>query len=169
MCCSGSRTVHSRRRRMTSRCGLVYTYSASASTDAHTDMFTSIKSSSKAWIEVALPSSVWSRHTNPGVASATALIGSSAAMKSASTGSPGGALKRATFSCARWKSGATPRRLIQIYFEPDVGGALVGAPARRQVLGQMQSPAAHAVEVVVAHLGREAHALVDDLRPQGLA
>src|SRR3954454_20275959 len=119
-------------------------------------MFTSMRSSSKAWIEVAFPSSVWRRHTNPGAASAIALIGSSAAMKSASTGSPGGALKRATLSWARWKPGATWRRLTEVDFEPDVRGALVCAPARRQVLGQVEAPAAHAVEVVVADLRREA-------------
>src|SRR4051794_12145319 len=87
-------------------------------------------------------------------------------MKSSSTGSPGGALKRATLSWARWCRAVTRRSLTEVDFEPDVRGALVGAPARREVLREVQAPAAYAVEVVVADLGGEADALVDDLGPQ---
>src|SRR3954447_12275726 len=132
-------------------------------------MFTSMRSSSYAWMAVAFPSSVCRRHTNPGAASAIALIGSSAAMKSASTGSPGGALKRATLSCARWCRAATRRSLPEVYLEPDVRGAFVRAPARGELLGQVEPPAADAIEVVVADLGRGDAALVDDPRPPRLA
>jgi hypothetical protein len=52
-------------------------------------------SSSNARIEVASPSSSWRRQTNPGVASASALIGSSAATNSASWGESSGACARA--------------------------------------------------------------------------
>jgi nucleotide-binding universal stress UspA family protein len=59
-------------------------------------------SHSNASIDVAFPSSSWSRQTNPGAASATALTGSSAAMKSASSGDSVGATSRAMLTCARW-------------------------------------------------------------------
>src|SRR3954463_14530620 len=65
-------------------------------------MLMSRRSSSNAWMEVAFPSSVWSRHTNPDAASAIALSGSSAATKPAIAASSSGSLKRAMFSWARW-------------------------------------------------------------------
>src|SRR3954452_269782 len=131
-------------------------------------MLISRRSSSNAWIEVALPSSVWSRHTKPGAVSAIALSGSSAATKPAISGSSSGSLKRAMFSWARWYGPIRWRLTREIYFEPDVRGALVGAPAARQVLGQVKAPAADPVEIAVARLRREAHALVDDLRADGV-
>jgi hypothetical protein len=60
-----------------------------------------IRSSSKGRMEVASPSSVWSRHTNPGLWSARALIGSSAATNPASSGPSSGARTVATFTWAR--------------------------------------------------------------------
>ena len=47
--------------------------------DSQTDMFTMSRSSSHGRIAVALPLSSWRRHTNPGLPSATALMGSMAA------------------------------------------------------------------------------------------
>ena len=82
-----------------------YTNAASASGVSQTDMFTMTPalpawSHSKARTEVALPSSVCSRHTNPGAASAAALTGSSAATKSASCGLSSGARSRPMFTWA---------------------------------------------------------------------
>jgi hypothetical protein len=57
-------------------------------------------SHSNARTAVALPSSVCSRHTNPGAASAAALTGSSAATKSVSYGLSSGARSFAMFTCA---------------------------------------------------------------------
>jgi hypothetical protein len=57
-------------------------------------------SHSKARTEVALPSSVCSRHRKPGAASAAALTGSSAATKSASAGLSSGTRSRATLTWA---------------------------------------------------------------------
>ncbi len=76
-----------------------YTYAASASTDSHTDMLTSTPalppwSQRNAWTEVAFPSSVCSRHTNPGAVSAAALTGSRAATKPASRGLSSGSSSR---------------------------------------------------------------------------
>ena len=80
---------HWRRRRSTAMCAGPYTYAPSASTDSQTDMLIRMPPSapsascSKARIAVAFPSSVCSRHTNPGAASATAFTESSAATKPA--------------------------------------------------------------------------------------
>src|SRR5262245_13161239 len=63
-------------------------------------MFTRIRSSSNAWIEVALPSSVCRRQTKPGLSSAIALIGSSISTKPASGGESIGALNLAMLICA---------------------------------------------------------------------
>ena len=52
---------------------------------------------------MALPSSVWSRHTNPGLRSASALMGSSWDRKPSMIGSSRGARIRPMFACARWK------------------------------------------------------------------
>src|SRR4029453_16671924 len=60
-----------------------------------------IRSSSKGRMAVASPSSVWSRHTNPGLASARALTGSSSATKPASSGPSRGARRVAMFTWAR--------------------------------------------------------------------
>ena len=49
---------------------------------------------------VALPVSSFSRHTNPGEASASALMRSRLATKSASSGESSGARSRAMLSCA---------------------------------------------------------------------
>ena len=57
-------------------------------------------SHSKARTAVALPSSVCSRHTNPGAPSAAALTGSSAATKPASAGLSSGVRNRATLTWA---------------------------------------------------------------------
>ena len=48
------------------------------------------RSSPKAVIAVASPSSVWSRHTNPGAASAAALTGASRSTNSLSSGESSG-------------------------------------------------------------------------------
>ena len=82
-----------------------YTNAASVSTDSHTDMLTRTpalpaRSHSNACTDVALPSSVCSRQTNPGAASAAAFTGSRAATKSASSGLSRGSRIRATFTCA---------------------------------------------------------------------
>ena len=72
--------------------------------DSQTDMLRTIRSSSgNARMAVALPSSVWKRHTKPVVASATALIGSSASMNSATSGESTGARRRPTLIWASWK------------------------------------------------------------------
>src|SRR5690348_7852294 len=63
-------------------------------------MFTRNLGSSDTRMSVALPLADCRRHTNPGEDSASALIRSSAAMKSASSGLPGGATARPTFNCA---------------------------------------------------------------------
>ena len=57
-------------------------------------------SHSNARTAVAFPSSVCSRQTNPGAASAAALTGSSAATKPASSGLSSGARSRPMFTCA---------------------------------------------------------------------
>ena len=76
-----------------------YTKSASDSIDSHTDMLRIMRSSpGNARMDVALPSSVWRRQTNPEVASARALIGSRLAMNSAVAGSSTGARSRPMFS-----------------------------------------------------------------------
>ena len=99
-------TDHWRRRRSTAMCAGPYTYAPSASTDSHTDMLIRMPPSapsascSKARIAVAFPSSVCSRHTNPGAASATAFTESSAATKPASRRLSNGAVNRPMFTCA---------------------------------------------------------------------
>lgn len=75
---SSSFTNHLRRCRMISTCAVLKTKSASCSRDSQTDMLTKMESSPKARNDVASPASSWRRHTKPGAASATALIGSSA-------------------------------------------------------------------------------------------
>src|SRR5436305_1304403 len=60
-----------------------------------------IRSSSYGRRYVALPSSVCSRHTNPGLPSASALISSRRATKPAMTASSSGAFMRAMFTWAR--------------------------------------------------------------------
>ena len=57
--------------------------------------------SGSGWNDVALPLSSCKRHTNPGAASAIALIGSRLATKSAVSGASIGWRRRATFSWAR--------------------------------------------------------------------
>src|SRR5262245_14083808 len=93
-------SVHSRRRRNTSLWRERYTNASRSSNDSHTDMFTRIRSSSNAWIEVALPFSVCRRQTKPGLSSAIALIGSSISTKPAIIGESMGALNRAMLICA---------------------------------------------------------------------
>lgn len=97
-----------RRRRITCRCCPENTKSPSACTDAHVVRFTitpwlSPTSQPNARTAVALPSSVCSRHRNPPAASPSALISSSAAMNSVSTGESIGASSRDTLTCARSK------------------------------------------------------------------
>ncbi len=75
-----------------------------ASRSVHTDRLIRMLSSSKTRTAVASPSSVWRRQTKPGLASARALIGSRAAMNSATCGSSTGATSRPTLTCARWCS-----------------------------------------------------------------
>jgi len=58
------------------------------------------RASSKAEMPVALPLSSWSRQTNPGLASASALIDARFDRKSSILGSSMGARRRPTFSCA---------------------------------------------------------------------
>src|SRR6266542_627527 len=99
---SARRWNHSRRRRMTSRWRLEYTKSRSASSDSQTERLTISRSSSKGRICVAFPLSVCSRQTKPGLWSASRLIGSSSAMKSASSVLSTGALGSAMFTWARW-------------------------------------------------------------------
>ena len=77
--------------------------------DAQTDMFTMSRSSSHGRIAVALPLSSWRRHTNPGLTSATALMGSMAAKNSATIGSSRSARRRAMLSWAMCIG--TPRAL----------------------------------------------------------
>ena len=57
--------------------------------------------SGSGWIDVALPLSSCKRQTNPGAASAIALIGSRLATNSAVSGASIGWCRRATLSCAR--------------------------------------------------------------------
>jgi hypothetical protein len=59
-------------------------------------------SSSNTRTAVASPSSVCSRQTKPGAASASAFTGSSASTKPASAGSVSGATGRATLTWASW-------------------------------------------------------------------
>jgi hypothetical protein len=60
-----------------------------------------IRSSSKARIDVASPSSVCRRHTNPGAASAIAFTGSSISTKPRSCSESIGASRTAMLTCAR--------------------------------------------------------------------
>src|SRR5438046_1778787 len=76
-------------------------------------MLMSSSSSSKTWIEVALPVSSWSRQTKPGDTSASALIGSSAAMNSATSGASVGATMRPMLIWARWKS--SPGSTVELW------------------------------------------------------
>ena len=69
--------------------------------DDHTLMLMRNRSSSVGRIELASPASVWSRQTNPGSASASALIGASCARKPSMAGDSTGAKVRPTFSWAR--------------------------------------------------------------------
>src|SRR4029079_577218 len=95
-------------------------------------MLTISRSSSKGRIAVASPSSVCSRHTNPGAASARAVTGSHASTNPASSGSVSGATGRPMFS---WAS-STPPTLPALgpgVFEYRVGerledGAAEGGP-----------------------------------------
>src|SRR4051794_1824448 len=61
--------------------------------------------------------------------------------------------------------GLSGRRLVRAHvdLEPDVRAALVGAPARRELLNEVQAPTADLLEVVVALDGRKSRALVGDL------
>jgi hypothetical protein len=65
-------------------------------------MFTISRSSSNARMDVASPSAVCSRQTKPGLASAIALTGASAATNSASSGVSSGSRGIAMLTCARW-------------------------------------------------------------------
>src|SRR5579883_2616625 len=63
-------------------------------------MLTRNLGSSETRMSVALPLDDCRRHTKPGEDSASALMRSSAAMKSANSELPGGATARPTFNCA---------------------------------------------------------------------
>src|SRR5438128_786442 len=76
-------------------------------------MFTSIMSSPSTRSAVALPSSVWRRHTKPGAASARAFTGSGSSMKSASWDESGCASTRATFSWASQQVGEGGVRAVE--------------------------------------------------------
>src|SRR5438105_14920818 len=89
-------------------------------------MFTIIMSSPRTRSAVALPSSVWRRHTNPGEASASALIGSSCSTKPASWGDSSGASTRATFIWASHQSA--------------IPSLLVGGPDQHLVDGNSSGP-----------------------------
>src|SRR5262245_49665501 len=65
-------------------------------------MLKRMRSSSKARIAVASPSSVCSLHTKPGLRSARALIAASCETNPSIRGSSRGARMRATLACARW-------------------------------------------------------------------
>src|SRR5947207_704748 len=60
-------------------------------------------------MEVASPSTSWSRQTKPGLASATALMCSSWERKPSMTGLSSGAFMRARLAWARWKRGEIMR------------------------------------------------------------
>ena len=81
-----SRSNHSRRRRRTSTCAVVYVNARSASIEDHTLMLMRKRSSSVGRIAVASPASVCSRQTKPGLSSARRLIGSSSATNPAISG-----------------------------------------------------------------------------------
>jgi hypothetical protein len=59
-------------------------------------------SSSNGRMPVAFPASDWSRQTKPGLASASALIGSRSATKSAISGAVSGATRRPMLTWAMW-------------------------------------------------------------------
>src|SRR6266536_2087512 len=109
----------------------------SAARDSQTDMLMAMRSSANGRIDMALPSSVWSRHTNPGLRSARALMGSSWERKPSMIGSSSGARIRPMFACARWKRVTNlfllcrAESLVQLTSTPvDIGPMLAPAPRR---------------------------------------
>src|SRR5262249_40837963 len=78
------------------------TIASSSSRDSVMDMLIAMRSSGNGRMAMALPSSVCSRHTNPGLWSARALMGSSCDRKPSMIGSSSGARMRPMFACARW-------------------------------------------------------------------
>ena len=79
--------------------------SNSESAFSQTDMLMAKRGSDVVRMPVALPLSSCRRHTKPGLASASALIRSKAAKKSAVRGSPCGAVSLPTLICARCHGG----------------------------------------------------------------
>src|SRR5919107_1660366 len=130
---------------------------------------------------VASPSSVWSRHTNPGLASARALTGSSSATNPASSGPSRGARRVAMFTWARcWAAMAAadhgPGSMsILIVFRNDghaaaVRGRVHDRPAR--VLAQAVQQPLDEAEVHGADQHRELGREVGEgavAQPQGVA
>src|SRR5262249_57818482 len=85
-----------------------------ASSDSHTDMLKRISGSSNARIAVASPCSDWSRHTNPGLASAIALMRASSERKPSMTSLSSGARMRAMFPWPSWKRMSGIRRSYRL-------------------------------------------------------
>ncbi len=101
-CGNSEASKNSRRRRKMSACALRYVHSNIDSMDSQTLKLIKISGSPRTRTDVELPSAVWWRQTNPGLASPSRLIGSKTATKSAMRRSSNGAISRAMLYCATW-------------------------------------------------------------------
>src|SRR5215831_12655875 len=153
-------------------CTVCHTKRSSASTDSHTDMFKSMRGSSKAWMAVALPLSSWSRQTKPGVCSAIALTRSRLLTKSAMRGSSSGERMRPILSWARCSivvMGASPALLRRHLYRFRVRVCAVVVDASLDLVAEMADQPLHGPGRAVAEradgvaldLGRDLHQHVD--------